>query len=168
MREVVNGKKGAYKFRSFDDILADSLAFAAGLVLLGTKKGENVGIYSPSSFSWKITEYACYLSSFVMVSLYDTLGATAAEFILNHAEIKKIFVAQKMLPKLIGYANSLLKQSKEDPKRKFYLQEIILYASRSEFESDPDYKKMQDQINALGLKLHFFPEIVEAGRKKSR
>jgi long-subunit acyl-CoA synthetase (AMP-forming) len=40
-----------------------------------------------------MTQQACYATSLVVVSLYDTLGPAAAEFIIKHAEIHTIFIS---------------------------------------------------------------------------
>lgn len=53
----------------------------------------HVGIYSLNRPEWTITEYAGYAHSLVNVSLYDTLGPDAVEFIVNHANIQIIFAS---------------------------------------------------------------------------
>ncbi|CAF0824515.1 unnamed protein product [Brachionus calyciflorus] len=51
-----------------------------------------IGIYSSNRNEWVISEHACYSFSLPVVSLYDSYGKDSIQYILNHAEIKGIFV----------------------------------------------------------------------------
>jgi long-subunit acyl-CoA synthetase (AMP-forming) len=53
---------------------------------------------------WVVTELACGSYSYISVPLYDTLGADAVKYIINHAEITALFCTpdklQNLLPQL--------------------------------------------------------------------
>jgi long-chain acyl-CoA synthetase len=53
---------------------------------------------------WVVTELACGSYSYISVPLYDTLGADAVKYIMNHAEITALFCTpdklQNLLPQL--------------------------------------------------------------------
>ncbi len=50
-----------------------------------------IGIYGKNSEEWIITDLACLCSDITSVTLYDTLGAEATEYIINQCELKTIF-----------------------------------------------------------------------------
>jgi long-chain acyl-CoA synthetase len=50
---------------------------------------------------WVITELACGSYSYISVPLYDTLGASAVKYIINHAEITALFCSQDKLQNLL-------------------------------------------------------------------
>ncbi|KAG8929631.1 hypothetical protein FRC02_005296 [Tulasnella sp. 418] len=70
---------------------------------LGPKREfEVVGIWSINRPEWQIIDLACQAYRKVSVSLYDTLGPDAVEYIINHAEIPIIFATAQHLPSLLS------------------------------------------------------------------
>ncbi|KAI9318729.1 hypothetical protein BX666DRAFT_2026157 [Dichotomocladium elegans] len=67
--------------------------FARGLTSLGLRHQKALGVYSINRPEWTITEIACYRQAFMIVALYDTLGADAMEYIVNQVDMEYI-VAQ--------------------------------------------------------------------------
>ncbi|KAL0334784.1 UNVERIFIED_CONTAM: Long chain acyl-CoA synthetase 2 [Sesamum radiatum] len=62
-------------------------------------KGDKCGIYGANCPEWIMAMEACIGQSIIYVPLYDTLGANAVEFIINHAEVSIAFVQEnKLLP----------------------------------------------------------------------
>ncbi|KAG8782887.1 hypothetical protein FRC15_006113 [Serendipita sp. 397] len=61
-----------------------------------------VGVWCINRPEWQIIDQALSAWSRVTVSLYDTLGPTVVEYVLNHSEASIAFVAQDNLPKLIA------------------------------------------------------------------
>ncbi|KAG8921090.1 hypothetical protein FRC01_000420 [Tulasnella sp. 417] len=68
---------------------------------------ETVGIWSINRPEWQIIDIACQAYNKVSVSLYDTLGPDAVEYILNHAEIPIVFATSVKLPALLTLAPKL-------------------------------------------------------------
>jgi long-chain acyl-CoA synthetase len=95
--KLADGKPGDYVWQSYQQIGQRRLNFGAGLISLGLESGSPVGIYSINRPEWLITDLACHAYRYPSVSLYDTLGKAAVEFILNHAEIKLTVCAGKQL-----------------------------------------------------------------------
>ncbi|KAL0384138.1 UNVERIFIED_CONTAM: Long chain acyl-CoA synthetase 2 [Sesamum radiatum] len=60
-------------------------------------KGDKCGIYGANCPEWIIAMEACIGQSITYVPLYDTLGANAVEFIINHAEVSIAFVQESKL-----------------------------------------------------------------------
>jgi long-chain acyl-CoA synthetase len=76
-------------------------AVGSGLVQNGIPKGSCVGLYMINRPEWVITELACGSYSYISVPLYDTLGASAVKYIINHAEITALFCSQDKLHNLL-------------------------------------------------------------------
>ncbi|OMO83628.1 AMP-dependent synthetase/ligase [Corchorus capsularis] len=51
---------------------------------------------------------ACNSQAITYVPLYDTLGANAVEFIINHAEVSIAFVQENKLPAVSSHCNFYL------------------------------------------------------------
>ena len=97
-REKTNdGNLGKYRWISYSEFYIQVKRFAAGLQMMGLKKGDKVGIYSVNCPWWQRTAFACYVSSLVPVPIYDSLGPGAAEYILEHSECIAVVVSQEKL-----------------------------------------------------------------------
>ncbi|CAG7724423.1 unnamed protein product, partial [Allacma fusca] len=78
------------------------------------KEKEFVGIYSKNRVEWVLTEQALYSFSMVSVALYDTLGPTASNFIISHADITCVVVEnEKNLLTILESTPPCLKKSKK-------------------------------------------------------
>ncbi|CAL1704352.1 unnamed protein product [Somion occarium] len=73
--------------------------FNDGVLPAGTLK--TVGVWSKNSPGWQIVDLAIQAYGLVGVSLYDTLGKDAVEYIINHAETSIIFAAIQHIPSLL-------------------------------------------------------------------
>ncbi|XP_024370733.1 long chain acyl-CoA synthetase 4 isoform X3 [Physcomitrium patens] len=65
---------------------------------VGVNPKGHCGIYGMNCPEWFTAMEACNAQSIVCVPLYDTLGLTAVEYILNHAEIEIAFAQETKLP----------------------------------------------------------------------
>ncbi len=69
-----------------------------------TEKGVSynfIGLYSKNNKEWVTTDCAAILGAFTTVTLYDTLGETASEHIINECELKTIFTTPDLVHHLI-------------------------------------------------------------------
>ena len=84
--------KGApYKYMNFGEVYKKSQEVGSALLkVLGLKPGNetNVGIYAKNCPEWFIACLANVRYSMVTVPLYDTLGAEAASYIVQQADIE--------------------------------------------------------------------------------
>ena len=69
--------------------------FGVGLRILHERNGVNedkygIGLWAPNRPEWQITDLAAVGQGCYTVSIYDTLGPSTTEFILNHAEIRGV------------------------------------------------------------------------------
>lgn len=89
-----DGTFGEYRWMSYKQFRNYALHIASGLSSLGYKKGDTIGIYSHSCMLWQIIFFGCQYGGFIPVPVYDSLGAGAAKYIVEHSECKAIFVTK--------------------------------------------------------------------------
>ncbi|KVH93253.1 AMP-binding, conserved site-containing protein [Cynara cardunculus var. scolymus] len=113
-RQIIDGKAGGYSWMSYQD------AF-------------NSAIHIASAIRTRSVNPACNSNGITYVPLYDTLGANAVEYIINHAEISLVFVQESKLPAILSCVpncSSNLK-SKTPPLNKSILQvEVYLQVTK--------------------------------------
>lgn len=121
-REQLEGDKASdYKYLTYKQFYNKIESFARGLLELGLKPGDKIGIYSSNCIWWTTTLFAASMAGFTIVPIYDSLGPGAAEYILNHAEVKALVVSEfkskiaiELLPKA-EHIDHLLVMSKTVP-----------------------------------------------------
>lgn len=86
-----DGTRGEYKYISYSEFYKRVLAFGRGLLDLGLNRGDKVGIYSVNSIFWQMIIFGASSVGITVVPIYDSLGKDAAQYIVNHAEVKVIF-----------------------------------------------------------------------------
>jgi len=94
------GNAGPYKWMSYKSLGKYVRQASAGLAALGLDSGARAGVYGPNCPEWMIAMQATNRMGMQCVPLYDTLGANAVEFILNHSESSVAFASADKLPKL--------------------------------------------------------------------
>jgi len=89
-------------------------AFAAGLLTLGLKPGERVGIWSPNNAEWVITQLATAKAGLVLVTINPAYRLAELEYALNKVECAALVTATSfkssdyvgmlatLLPELVG------------------------------------------------------------------
>lgn len=53
--------------RTYSQFLTEAEQLASGLVALGVKRGDRVGIWGPNTYEWLLTQYATALAGFILV-----------------------------------------------------------------------------------------------------
>ncbi|KAJ1980505.1 medium-chain fatty acid-CoA ligase faa2 [Dimargaris verticillata] len=106
-RTVVNGEAGEYEWESYNKILERVKNFGAGLIHLGLKANDTLGLYSVNRREWVIGEQASYMYEFITVPLYDTLGAEAVEYVVSQAELRFICLTQDKTEHLLNMREAL-------------------------------------------------------------
>lgn len=69
-------------------------ALAAGMLALGIKAGDRVGIWSPNTAEWCLTQFATAKIGVVMVCINPAYRAYELEYALNKVECKLVICAQ--------------------------------------------------------------------------
>ncbi|KAH9656444.1 AMP-binding enzyme family protein expressed [Citrus sinensis] len=107
-RKVSDGKVGPYVWLTYQEVYDAAIRFGSAMRSRGVNPGDRCGIYGSNCPEWIIAMEACNSQAITYVPLYDTLGANAVEFIINHAEVSIAFVQENKIPSVgIHCVNSL-------------------------------------------------------------
>ncbi|CAO3594617.1 unnamed protein product [Absidia cylindrospora] len=90
VRRMENGEAKEYVWQTHKEIRVRVENFGKGMVKLGLTRQQGIGIYAVNRPEWTITEQASYRQAFIIVALYDTLGAEAIEYIVNQTDMEYI------------------------------------------------------------------------------
>merc|ERR1712078_509956 len=91
---------GPYEWMSYQRLGEYVRHLSNGLAGLGLGEGARAGVYGPNCPEWMIAMQATNRMGMQCVPLYDTMGANAVEFILNHSEASVALASADKLPKL--------------------------------------------------------------------
>ncbi len=88
---------------STDDFISISNQASKGLLRLGLQKGDKIAIISTSNRpEWHFIDLACLQIGVVDIPVYPTISSREYEYIFNHAEVKYIFVSDKLMYRKIS------------------------------------------------------------------
>jgi long-chain acyl-CoA synthetase len=91
-----NGKSGKnWTKHSVADLISNVNHISAGLLALGLKKGDTIGIMSNNRPEWNFVDFAVQQVGMPSVPIFPTVGADDLKFILTHSEAKAIFISDK-------------------------------------------------------------------------
>ena len=68
-------------------------AFAAGLLALGLEPGDRIGIWSPNTAEWAITQFAAAKAGLILVNINPAYRLAELEYALNKVECKALVSA---------------------------------------------------------------------------
>ena len=140
-----DGQAGPYEWMSYQRLGEYVRHLSNAYASLGLGEGARAGVYGPNCPEWMIAMQATNRMGMQCVPLYDTLGANAVEFILNHSEASVALASADTLPKL---AEALPKC--EGVKTVVYWGDVAEEALAAVRAAD-------------GLKVMSFDELLEAG-----
>ncbi len=90
------GKAGKqWKKYSSADLVNYSDLTSYGLLSLGLGKNDKVAIVSANRPEWIFADYGCQQAGIVTVPVFPTASNNDLKFILNHAEVKAVFIDDK-------------------------------------------------------------------------
>lgn len=101
-RPFKDGVPGPYLWKSYKEVYDEVLQAGSALQQLGVKPGSRVGIYGTNCPQWIVAMQACNGYSLICVPLYDTLGAGAVDYIIDHAEIDVVFIQDKKIKEILS------------------------------------------------------------------
>ncbi|PVZ97118.1 hypothetical protein BB558_006936 [Smittium angustum] len=115
-----DGTYGPYVFQTYAQVAERVTNFGAGIIQmrLNNAKSEEeessinkrnwpVAIYSGNRPEWNITDKALSSQSLYSVALYDTLGESSMEYILNHSECTVVVCSLDKVPRLLGNVDNI-------------------------------------------------------------
>ncbi|MCL2834419.1 MAG: AMP-binding protein [Treponema sp.] len=141
----LGGKSGdQWKTFSFKESDRLSSAFAASLINLGFKKGDNIAILSEGRPSWVIAEFGILKAGCVSVPLSTKLLDDELVFRLDHSESKALLVSENSFPRAL------------DSLKNVQIKPLIIIIS-------PRNPKIEEA--AASIKAFFYDELVAQGEK---
>ncbi len=97
---------------STKDYVENSNNISLGLLSLGVKKGDKISIISANRPEWNFVDMGILQTGAINVPIYPTISEQEYKFILNHAEVKFIFVSDnniyRKLKHIVSDVNSLV------------------------------------------------------------
>ncbi len=84
-------------FREFRDLVND---FAKGLVSIGVKKGDVVGIWMPNCLEWIVCQFAAYRAGALLLSLYSYYRRSEMEYALKQSGVNVLITTDTFLGKI--------------------------------------------------------------------
>lgn len=149
-RPFKDGVPGPYLWKSYKEIYDEVLQAGSALQKLGVQPGSRVGIYGANCPQWIVAMQACNGYSLICVPLYDTLGAGAVDYIIDHAEIDVVFIQDKKI-------KEILSPNCKSAKR---LKALVAFTSAT-----TEQTKEADQI---GIKMYAWNDFLKVGKDNPR
>lgn len=101
-------KDGEWKPIKTEQFLTEVNAISKGLIELGVKTNEKVGLIADSSVEWHIVDFAIQQIGAVTVAIYPNITDADYQFIFNDAEIKLCIVSNKSLyNRILSFKDSI-------------------------------------------------------------
>lgn len=135
-----------YQWMSFNETLLKAKNFGSGLITLGVRPYELVGIYCQNRPEWILFEQGAYCYSLVVVPLYDTLGPDACAFIIRQTDMSTVIV--------------------EDDKKASLLLDKAPRGLRRLITIKPIRSATIQRAKNRGVDVHTFDEIEKLGAKR--
>lgn len=142
VRHKPYGEWIAYTWKEFGDLIDTT---AKGLLDFGVREGEFVGIFANNRVEWAVADYASFTVRAASVPVYATNSAAELKYIINHAEIRILFVGNQD-----QYDKALSLLGAECPT----LEKIIVFDKIAVIEKRPE--------------VMYFDDFLEMGRKADR
>ena len=137
---------------TFAELRREADRLATGLIALGLKPGDRVGLWSPNRIEWVLTQYATAKAGLILVNINPGYRAAELEFALNKVECRALIssdqfrtthyigILRELAPELEHSAPGTLRS-----KRLPHLTAAIHFADTDE----PGYYRFSD-VQAMG------------------
>ena len=84
---------GKWEGVSSQELVDQANLVSRGLLAMGIKPGDKVGMISNNRYEWHIMDIGILQIGAINVPIYPTIGASDYEYIFNHSEIKIVVVS---------------------------------------------------------------------------
>lgn len=103
---------GPYKWMNYGTVQKRRANFGVGIVEANKRAGVEqrkygIGLWCQNRPEWQLTDLACMSQALYTVSLYDTLGPTAVEYIIDHAQLTCVATSLPHIPTLLKLKSKL-------------------------------------------------------------
>ncbi len=128
-----DGSAADFKFHTYKETHTMARNLASSLSASGVTKGGKVGILSANNVQWMLGIRASDMLAASIVPIYDTLGESAVEYIINHSgltvaliEPAKLAAFSVVAPKVAGQVTTVITTSEpQDDASKAAAQKIV-------------------------------------------
>ncbi len=132
---LASKRGGQWKKISIQQYVETVNNISYGMLKMGVKPGDNIGIVSGNRPEWNMLDMAIMQVGAISIPIYPTVSQDDYRYILNHAEMKMIFIEGKELRRKLEPVMPEIKT----------LKDIFLFD-----EQDGEYKYL-DQLIQLGI-----------------
>lgn len=146
-----------YTWKTYGETKEEAIAFARGLDALKLCPEVNtgkdgvfkfLGIYSRNNEQWVIGDLGAHANSVTVVTIYDTLGDNAMEFIFQQTKLSTILIESKGLGKILLLAKA---------KRLVNVTNLIVI----DYHED---EQKENELKELGINIHSYNDIINTGK----
>jgi long-chain acyl-CoA synthetase len=109
------GKAGAYQFLTYGEVAGRVDAAGGAYARLGLRARDRVAVLGANCPEWMMAMQGCNRQNLVCVPLYETLGETAIEFILEHSAARVVVVQGSKLARMAAALRALPPASARRP-----------------------------------------------------
>jgi len=81
-------------YRTFSELKQEVNDLAAGLVSIGLKKGDRIGIWGPNSHQYYIVQMAVWKAGLILVNINSAYQAPELKYCLENVGVKCLFIAE--------------------------------------------------------------------------
>lgn len=132
-----------WKKHTSNDLVNYANKVSYGLLSLGLGKGDKVAIISGNRPEWCFADYGCQQAGIVTVPVFPTISNNDLKFILNHAEVKAVFIDDKNafakladIEKDIPHVKNVISFNKLE--NVFHFEEFIAKADEGKYKNTID------------------------------
>lgn len=131
-----------------DEIIEQVNAVSSALLEAGIKTGDKVGIMANNRPEWNFVDYGCQQIGAVLVPIFPTVGKSDLEFILNHAEIKHLFISSEEIFKKIKAVSSPVEfiYAFDEVKEAFSFEKFIANGKENLSKNLPQIEKIKASV----------------------
>ncbi|CAN4107609.1 unnamed protein product [Withania somnifera] len=97
---TADGRASPYNWLTYEEVYETTVKIGSAIRSRGVNPG--CGIYAVNCPEWIMAMEACNSQAISYVPLYDSLGANAVEFIINHAEASIVFAQESKIPAILS------------------------------------------------------------------
>lgn len=156
---------GPYEWTDYETVKKRKDDFGRGLVEVHAREGVTgtqygIGLWCQNRMEWQITDMACMSQNLYTVSLYDTLGPDASEYIINHAGLTCVATS-------LPHVGALMRIKPRLPKLKMLivLDDLTPATNENPLLSKKNLLDSMVQSLELDLKIYSMAEVESLGAK---
>ena len=153
---VIEPTENGYNRMSYKEFGEDIKKMGQGLMSLGVEKGDKVSLLADTRYEWVLADFAILTAGGVTATIYPTLNANSAKFIIensdseiviveNEEQLEKIMEVKEELP-LLKYIVTL-EPTKQKQDNIFNLEEVKNMGEKYEKENPGKYEERWKSVD---------------------